>query len=218
MDKPCAFSGFARHNQPDSRPQLNRNGHALWPRTGGLAGVDRRRLCFVFPATVITGVLAWLYAQYGQLSQLNPFIYGIKPAVLAIILTAAITLGKKVLKTIELGGLALATVVACLLGINEIVALFAGGFLGVLLYFTTTKTHTMKGFLPLILLQAVPVPGDWLPIFWTFLRIGSLLYGGGYVLFAFLDAELVNQGLLTKQQLLDAVAGTIAQLVDRPRG
>lgn len=178
---------------PNSTEMAMHCGHerAGWP------GLIVAGFCFVFPATVITGILAWLYAQYGQLPQLNPFIYGIKPAVLAIILAAAITLGKKALKTIELGGLALATVVACLLGVNEIVALFAGGLLGVLWYLAKNKANTTKGFLPFILLQAVPVPGDWLPIFWTFLKIGSLLYGGGYVLFAFLDAELVNQGLLT---------------------
>lgn len=189
---------------PNSTEMTMHCGHerAGWP------GLIVAGICFIFPATVITGVFAGLYAQYGQLPQLAPFIYGIKPAVLAIILAAAITLGKKALKTIELSLLAVATVVACLLGVSEIVALFAGGLLGVGLYLARKAVNTTPVVLPVILLQKLipAMPGEWIPIFWTFLKIGSLLYGGGYVLFAFLDAELVSQGLLTKQQLLDAVA------------
>ena len=44
-------------------------------------------------------------------------------------------------------------------------------------------------------------------LFFVFLEIGSVLYGSGYVLVAFLQSRLVDDlGWLTSQQLLDAVA------------
>jgi chromate transporter len=72
----------------------------------------------------------------------------------------------------------------------------------------TTPKKTANGFFPFVLLQvgsaALNLPAA--KLFWIFLKIGSILYGSGYVLFAFLDAELVAKGLLTKQQLIDAIA------------
>ena len=82
---------------------------------------------FVFPAVVLTMIFAWLYQQYGQLPEAEPFIYGIKPAVIAVILSAVWRLGKKALKNVQLGILGLCTLFACLYGIHEIIALFACG-------------------------------------------------------------------------------------------
>ena len=89
--------------------------------------------CFIFPAVVITGIFAWLYQQYGQLPKVEPFIYGIKPAVIAIILMAAYRLGLKAIKNSTLAILGVLTTVACLLGLNEIVALLGCGILGLFL-------------------------------------------------------------------------------------
>ncbi|MDQ3292825.1 MAG: chromate transporter, partial [Bacteroidota bacterium] len=100
--------------------------------------------------------------------------------------------------------------VAVLTGINEIFVLFGAGLAGVVLYFIKGN-KVVGGFFPFTVLQIVnPInpatSADNLKLFWIFLKIGSILYGSGYVLFAFLDAELVSKGLLTKQQLIDAVA------------
>jgi chromate transporter len=94
------------------------------------------------------------------------------------------------------------------MGVNEIFVLFGAGLLGILLYFMSNKKGQVKNILPIGLLQVQMFAGDLtnLKIFLTFLKVGSILYGSGYVLFAFLDAELVSKGLLTKQQLTDAVA------------
>lgn len=164
--------------------------------------------CFIFPAVVITSVFAWAYQRYGQIPQVEAFIYGIKPAVIAIILSALLSLGQKALKSVELGILGVATVVVCLLGVNEIAALFGCGFAGLLLYFAKNRNATANGFSPFVLLQitAPVLQVSNFKIFWIFLKVGSLLYGSGYVLFAFLDAELVSNGLFTKEQLIDAVA------------
>lgn len=186
---------------PNSTEMTMHCGH----ERAGWKGLIVAGACFVFPAVVITMVLAWLYQQYGQLPKVEPFLYGIKPAVIAIILGAVYRLGKKALKNVELGILGTLTLIACLLGVNEILALFACGLLGLILYFIRNYKNNLNSFTPLILLQGVLTPST-LKIFWTFLKVGALLYGSGYVLFAFLDAELVTTGLLTRQELIDAVA------------
>ena len=171
----------------------------------GWKGLIVAGACFVFPAVAITMVFAWLYQQYGQLPKVEPFIYGIKPAVIAIILGAVYRLGKKALKNVELGILGTLTLIVCLFGVHEILALFACGFVGLAWYFIRNSKNNLNSFTPLILLQVTASTGT-LKILWTFFKVGALLYGSGYVLFAFLDAELVSTGLLTRQELIDAVA------------
>ena len=186
---------------PNSTEMTMHCGH----ERAGWRGLVVAGASFIFPAVVITMVFAWLYQQYGQLPAVEPFIYGIKPAVIAIILGAVYRLGKKAIKSRELAVLGALTLIAALLGVNEILALFAGGLLGLAWYLVLHRTNTLYSFAPLMLLQITTAPGT-LKILWTFFKVGALLYGSGYVLFAFLDAELVNTGILTRQQLIDAVA------------
>jgi len=186
---------------PNSTEMTMHCGH----ERAGWKGLILAEASFVFPAVVITMIFAWLYAEYGQLPEVEPFIYGIKPAVIAIILSAVHRLGKKALKSVELGILGASTLGACLLGLHEIVALFGCGLLGLLLYVVKNSRNSANGFAPFLLI-GVGSTASTLKILFTFLKVGALLYGGGYVLFAFLDAELVSTGLLTRQQLIDAVA------------
>lgn len=185
---------------PNSTEMTMHCGH----ERAGWKGLVTAGICFVFPAVAITMVFAWLYQEYGQLPKVEPFIYGIKPAVIAIILGAVYRLGKKALKNMELGILGVLTLAAALLGVHEIVALFSCGLLGVCLYLLRNRNGAMNVF-PLALLQVAASAGS-LKIFWSFFKVGALLYGSGYVLFAFLDAELVAKGLLTRQELIDAIA------------
>ena len=190
---------------PNSTEMTMHCGH----ERAGWKGLIVAGICFVFPAVVITMVLAWLYQQYGQLPAVEPFLYGIKPAVIAIILGAVYRLGKKALKTVELGILGILTMTAALMGVHEIVALLASGVIGLLWYFIRNARNSLKSFTALIPiatgLQALGST-DSIKILLTFLKVGALLYGSGYVLFAYLDAELVSTGLLTRQELIDAVA------------
>ena len=174
----------------------------------GWKGLFIAGLSFIFPAVIITGFFAWLYQKYGRLPEVQPFIYGIKPAIIAVIIALVINLGRKALKNIELGIIGLLAAIAVLWGLNQIYVLFGGGFLGILGYLIRRPTKKLKSFLPLILLQSNSAVGDFtnLKLFLVFLKIGSILYGSGYVLFAFLDAELVAKGLLSKQELADAIA------------
>lgn len=191
---------------PNSTEMTMHCGH----ERAGMPGLFVAGICFVFPAVVITGVFAWLYAQYGELPQVAPFVFGIKPAVLAIIAGAVLKLGKKALKGWELGVLGALVLTASILGVNEIAALLCAGVVGGLYFYTR---HRMRegaaSLVPLFLLQMGSASAAQLTamkVFWTFLKVGAVLYGSGYVLFAYLDAELVSAGWLTRQQLIDAVA------------
>ena len=181
----------------------------------GWKGLFVAGFCFIFPAVVITAIFAWLYQKYGQLPNVEPFIYGIKPAVIAIIIMAAYRLGKKAVKNMELAILGIITLVVCLLGVNEIIALFGCGLLGLSIYLFKKNTSNLKSFIPLIIFQiADPSKIGVFKIFLTFLKVGAILYGSGYVLFAFLDSELVANGWLTRQALIDAVA--VGQITPGP--
>lgn len=177
----------------------------------GWKGLLVAGICFILPAVLITGIFAWLYKLYGQLPQLQPFIYGIKPAIIAIILAAIYPLARKSLKTTELGIIGLAALTLSLLHFNEIAIMFGAGFF---LMFRTAIRDRISGnsaasFFPLTLVQATApalISSANLNLFLVFLKIGAILYGSGYVLFAFLDAELVSNGLLTRGQLIDAIA------------
>lgn len=185
---------------PNSTEMTMHCGH----ERGGWPGLVVAGSCFIFPAVIITGVIAWAYQRYGALPEVQPFIYGIKPAIIAIIVALMISLGKKALKTKLLGmigGIAFGLAIA---GVNEILVLFGAGALGILIYLATHRQSVANSWAPLLLLTSDAVPAA--KIFWTFLKIGSILYGSGYVLFAFLDAELVVKGMLSREALIDAIA------------
>jgi chromate transporter len=173
----------------------------------GWKGLMVAGFCFIIPAVIITAFFAWAYKQYGQLPQVQPFIYGIKPAIIAVIVVTMIVLGKKALKNVMLGIIGLVCAILVLAGMNEIYVLFGAGLIGVVFYFFQ-QTKRIYGIVPFTLLQIssyAEQPSS-LKLFFIFLKVGAILYGSGYVLFAFLDAELVSKGLLSKQQLIDAIA------------
>lgn len=190
---------------PNSTEMTMHCGH----ERGGILGLFVAGISFIIPAVVITMILAILYVEYGELPNVKPFIAGIKPAVLAIIAGAILKLGKKALKNWELGILGGLVVVASLLpNTNEVLVLLCAGLLGAFYFYIKTKSGTKGEMLSLGLL-AVPSMGSKViatTIFWKFLKVGAVLYGSGYVLFAYLDAELVQSGMLTNQELLDAIA------------
>lgn len=191
---------------PNSTEMTMHCGH----ERAGFAGLFVAGLTFIFPAIVITGLLGWLYVEYGALPEVKPFVYGIKPAVLAIIASAVFKLGKKALKSWELGILGALVLAASLFGINEVIALLGAGVLGAIYFYSKHKVMDQsKAVVPLILMKITGGAAAHLTtvkVFLTFLKVGAVLYGSGYVLFAYLDAELVEAGWMTRQELLDAIA------------
>lgn len=159
---------------------------------------------------LITFGFAWLYKQYGQLPEVQPFVYGIKPAIIAIILGAIFPLAKKSLKSAELIAIGILVLVGSLCHINEIYLMFGAGFFAMFItYVRKSGNGDAKSIVPAIFMQAsgsTLLAASNVNLFWIFLKIGAIIYGSGYVLFAFLDSELVSTGLLTRSQLIDAIA------------
>ncbi len=177
---------------------------------GGWKGLLTAGICFILPAVLVTGIFAWLYRQYGQLPEVQPFIYGVKPAIIAIILGAVFPLARTSLKSVPLIVISLVVLTGALAGISEIYLMFGAGISALILaWLQNAGKRGFQSLIPLTLLT-VPVPTFFSAantgLFWIFLKIGAVLYGSGYVLFAFLDTELVATGLLSRQQLIDAIA------------
>lgn len=192
---------------PNSTEMTMHCGH----ERAGVAGLFVAGTCFIFPAVVLTGIFAWLYVTYGELPAVAPLIYGIKPAVLAIIASAIFKLGKKALKGVELACLGALVLVVSLMGVNEIMALLGAGILGTLYFSIRHRSGNANAasFFPLLLFQGTGTVASKITatgVFWSFLKVGAVLYGSGYVLFAYLDAELVTRGWLTHVELTDAIA------------
>jgi chromate transporter len=166
-----------------------------------LAGV-----CFILPAALIVGVFAAIYVRFGATPAIQGVLYGIRPVVIAIIGWALLSLGRTALKTPLLWALAIATFALYLLGGNELVLLAAGGMLMMLVRLRP------RGHLALLFV----IPGvDLTRLFLTMLKIGSVLYGSGYVLLAFLHGDFVSRlHWLTEKQLADAIS--IGQVTPGP--
>ena len=176
----------------------------------GRKGLIVAGFCFIFPAVLITLLFAWLYKEYGQIPEIKPFLYGIKPAIIAIILSAIFPLAKKSFKTIQLSIIGVIVLVLSLLNYNEIILMFGAGIIALIIYYLKNNTNkSINAFIPLTLFQFSNtnlISTTNLNLFLIFLKIGAILYGSGYVLFAFLDAELVATGLLSRTELIDAIA------------
>ena len=186
----------------------------------GWWGLVTAGACFIIPAAVIVTALTWVYVRYGSTPEGDHIFYGIKPVIIAVILQAVYFLGHKAVRepVTILTGIAVAA--AYLFGVNEIALLFGGG-LFVMLWKNAGRLRggNLAAFiLPLagIDTAAAEAKGATLAsIFLVFLKIGSVLYGSGYVLLAFLNSDFVeHRGWLTHQQLLDVVA--IGQVTPGP--
>lgn len=190
----------------------------------GWRGLIAGGACFVLPAMLIVLVIAWAYVRFGQMPQAQWLLYGIKPVVIAIIIQAIWNLGRKAVK--DLGLLTVGLAILALywfLHVNEIVLLFGTG-LSIMLIGNLKRMDRRGPRVALFVPFGVPLIGSGaaalamfsLPLlFLTFLKIGAVLYGSGYVLLAFLRADFVVQlHWLTDQQLLDAIA--IGQVTPGP--
>jgi chromate transporter len=178
--------------------------------------------CFILPAAFIVFGFAWAYVRYGSLPQTARILYGVKPVIIAVVLQALWGLGRTAVKTKLLGAIGLAAVLLSFLRFNELLVLFAAGVAIALVQLNSsykksnqTKHHSV--LLPITtnaLIQTAATAGastgvsvGLLPLLLFFLKVGSVLFGSGYVLLAFLRSDLVERWhWLTNSQLLDAVA------------
>jgi chromate transporter len=185
--------------------------HIGYKRAGWM-GLIAAGVGFILPAMLIVLALAALYVHYGNLPAAGWLLYGIKPVIIAVIVQAIWGLVEKAMKNRVLAAIGMAVFVLYLLGGNEIFLLFAGGIVYMLYKRIqegfSPKTVARVWFFPFAQLVFQGAAEQSLTgLFWTFLKIGSVLYGSGYVLLAFLRNDFVERlGWLTNQQLLDAVA------------
>lgn len=176
----------------------------------GWPGLVVGGVCFIAPAMVIVLALAWAYVAYGGRPEASAALYGIKPVIIAVVVQAAWALTRTAVKGPLLGVVGVATVVLYAAGVNELAVLVGGGLV-MLIARGGRRSGALLFVLPLSpaasavtgVGAAVSLP----TLFVTFLKIGAVLYGSGYVLLAFLRNDFVQRlGWLTEQQLLDAVA------------
>lgn len=179
---------------------------------GGWPGLIIAGSCFILPAMLIVTALAWVYVKYSSTPAAEWLMYGITPVVMSIIAKALWDLGRKAIKNLLYAIVGFAAFALYFLHINELYLLFAGGLFTMLAdNYQRLKSTNLKSLFPPMTLLYLPVLASTtfsLPLlFLTFLKIGSVLYGSGYVLFAFMHADFVERlGWLTEQQLIDAIA------------
>ena len=186
--------------------------------------------CFILPAALIVGALAWGYVRYGALPAASGLLYGVKPVVIAIVGQALVRLGRTALRSTALVAIAVASVVASAFGVNELLVLAGAAVAGVAFSRPARAARNEARVAGVALVPgrlAIPtaIGGATLPtllaaatpasLFGVFLKIGSVLFGSGYVLLAFLRNDIVvRHGWLTESQLLDAVA--VGQMTPGP--
>ncbi len=205
----------------------------------GWMGLVLGGVCFILPAAVLVAVIAWTYSRFGHLPAVSGVLYGVKPVVIAIILQALWGLGRTAVKSWPLAVAAVICIVLSFSGVNALLILAATGITVACVYafIRARKQNRAEGPGGLLLLRRSVrlkfakllsfvgagaattlatrlVPGMW-PLFLVFLKIGSIVFGSGYVLLAFLRADLVvHRAWVTDAQLVDAVA--IGQVTPGP--
>jgi chromate transporter len=163
-------------------------------RRAGFPGLVVAGACFILPAALIVAAIAWFYVHYGALLRLDVILHSVKPVIIVVVLQALWALSKTAVKTTLLAAVAAGSVLLSLAGVHElIVLLIAGAGCGIVGRVRPRSTRLLSVEL--------------LPLFLFFLKVGSILFGSGYVLLAFLRADLVERWhWLSAGQLLDAVA------------
>jgi chromate transporter len=185
-------------------------------RRAGWVGLVVAGVGFVLPATLIVLGLAWAYVAYGSTPAAGWLLYGIKPVIIPLILAALWQLGRHAVQNVLHGLLWIAVALLYLAGLNPLVLLIAGGVITMLVQNAARLRHLHLVIVPLGALAARSAAEFSLTqLFLVFLKIGAVMYGSGYVLFAFLHADLIDRrGWLTDTQLIDAIA--IGQMTPGP--
>ena len=190
--------------------------HAGWP------GMILAGVCYILPSMLTVLVFAWAYVQFGTLPQLEGMLYGIKPVVVAIIISAMWGMLKPRRKDYPGLGVVLVVFVAYLWGVNPILLLLGGGVVMGLIKLGQRPGKVLPLLLiwlyePMRVLQESTHAAQFslTRLFWVFLKAGALMFGSGYVLLAFIHDDLVVRlGWLTEGQLVDAIA--IGQVTPGP--
>jgi chromate transporter len=183
-------------------------------RRAGWPGLVVAGVSFILPASVIVLAIAWAYVRFRTLPRVDALFYGIKPVIIAVVVQALWGLGRTAVKNTLLAAVGLGATVAIVLGVNEIVLLFCAGMAMAGVQWARRRRSAPR--ISMWLVASLPLaagaastgaPFSLAVMFLSFLKIGAVLFGSGYVLLAFLRTELVERlRWLSEGQLLDAVA------------
>ncbi len=195
---------------PNSTEMTMHCGH----HRAGWRGLIAGGLGFVIPAFSLTLLVAVLFEEYSEIAWVEPIVAGIKAAVLSFIVAAILKLGQKAIKTHYHWLLGMLVVTASFLGINEILCILGAGIVTVLISWAKTGNQLNSvAIFPLFGLFSLSF--SQLKMFLIFMKVGAVLFGSGYVLFAYLDGELIDSlGWLTHDDLVEAIA--IGQITPGP--
>lgn len=193
---------------PNSTELAIHVGHSM----GGFKGLLIAGVSFITPAFLCVLAFAVTYVNYGSLPAFEPILTGIRPVIIAIVMEALFKFRKSALPKLAPALLAAVGLVLVFLGVNEILLILGLGAAYALFFVRSTKVLSLA---PIALLPSALSGITAGSVFYFFLKIGSVLFGSGYVLLAFLQTELVDERMwLTQKQLLDAV--TVGQFTPGP--
>ncbi len=183
---------------------------------GGRLGLVVAGVCYIFPAMLICLLLGYFYQRYSTLPDVQYFIFGVRPATTALVIGTVFRLSHNTLKNSRrLILICLLVFLGALYGMNEVLLIIVAGTLNYLMYATKNKLPSSAGmlFIPVVMQVSNQFAGN--KLFLIFLKIGAVLYGSGYVLFAYMDEALVRHNhWLSHQQLMDAIA--VGQITPGP--
>jgi chromate transporter len=177
----------------------------------GWQGLIVAGICFILPAAIMVAAIAWVYVRFGKLPAVAGVLYGIKPVVIAVILQALWGLGRTAVKTKFLAILGMLSIVLAFLNLHPLLLLLFGGAVACVASLTSRRKWGWSTFtfrtIGIGSLAGTATAFSLVSLFLVFLKIGTIVFGSGYVLLAYLRADLVvNRGWLTDAQLVDAVA------------
>ncbi len=183
----------------------------------GWMGLLVAGMSFILPSAVMVTALAWAYVRFGSLPQVSGVLYGFKPIVIALIVQAVLKLAKSAVKSTWLAAVGSCAALATALGADQLAVLAGGGLVtGVVYWLRSGRRASFSA--PLIVTggtglsgifagSSFAVPFSLTALFLVFLKIGAILFGGGYVLVALIRSNLVARlGWISERQLLDAIA------------
>ena len=180
----------------------------------GLPGLVVAGASFILPSAVMVTALAWAYVHYGSLPEVSGVMYGVKPIVIALIVQAVFKLARTAVKSTWLGAVGALAALATALGVDQLVVLAGGGLLAGVIYSLRSRggsssvaTFLTSGAALTGAGSSVAMPFRLTALFLVFLKIGAILFGGGYVLVALIRSNLVaHLHWISERQLLDAIA------------
>ena len=171
---------------------------------------------FILPSAVMVTALAWAYVRFGSLPEVTGVMYGVKPIVIALIVQAVFKLAKTAVKSTWLAAVGALAALATVLGVDQLAVLAGGGLLTGIIYWLRSgkRSSSVATFFTggtaltgAVAGSSVAAPFSLTALFLVFLKIGAILFGGGYVLVALIRSNLVaHLGWISERQLLDAIA------------